>query len=145
MHQSDSSLDRDSNAWIEMKEEDTSLYSSSDNMQASRFRVAPVRAEGSPSSQSAEFEDAVSSPVTHSSSCSPPTDAGLRSVHLLSGLWDTVTRMIRETSKVCVTTRGMHCRAPITTGTFCHFRDNFVVRHLMSCMEDRRLWQQKRP
>ena len=62
MDQSESSLEQDSSAWIEMKE-DTSAYSSSDNVQASRFQVAPVPGEASPSSQSMDFEDAVSSPV----------------------------------------------------------------------------------
>lgn len=99
MHQSESSLDRDSNAWIEMKE-DTSVYSSTDNMQSSRFRVAPVRGDGSPSSQSAaEFEDAVSSPVTVAPLSDTDSDCSLfhRSGHLHNELWGTITRTTRGT------------------------------------------------
>lgn len=61
MHQLESS-DQDSSAWIEMRE-DNSAYSSTDNVQASRFQVAPVAGEASPTSQSMDFEDALSSPV----------------------------------------------------------------------------------
>jgi hypothetical protein len=60
--ESSASADQDSSVWIEMKD-DTSTNSSSENIQSSRFRVAPVHGDISPCSQSMDFEDAVSSPV----------------------------------------------------------------------------------